>query len=108
MRARAAVARVHRARVAVVARHGGMRTRAVVAGIDRAGVGVVALRVRGAHQRGRSEGVEVAGEVPKKVQDGGQAGKPPALLMLTPSKPARSGLGRVAGTGKKTRAGPRE
>src|SRR3989442_12255158 len=61
MRARAAEAGVLRARVAVVARHWGMRACAVVAGIDRAGVTVVALGVRGAHQRGGGEGVEAAG-----------------------------------------------
>jgi len=61
MRARAAEAGVLRARVAVVARHWGMRACAVVAGIDRAGVAVVALGVRGAHQRGGGEGVEAAG-----------------------------------------------
>ena len=49
-----------------------------------------------------------AAEVPKKVQDGGQYGKPPAFVIVTPSKPARSGFGRIAGAGNETTDGPRE
>src|SRR5207249_541275 len=84
MRARAAVAGVHRARVAVVARHGGMRARAVVAGIDRAGVGVVALRVRGAHQRGGGEGVEAAGAGPGELY-GSTSSRPGSLTSIAPT-----------------------
>src|SRR5439155_1086501 len=47
--------------VVVVAHHGGMCAHAAVAGVLGAGVAVVALRVRGAHQRGGGEGVEAAG-----------------------------------------------
>ena len=49
-----------------------------------------------------------AAEVPKNSQNGGQAGKPPALEIDTPSKAARSGLARSSRVGKSMRAGPRE
>src|SRR5262245_3990846 len=49
-----------------------------------------------------------AADVPKNAQKGGQAGKPPAFEIVTPSNATRSGLARVSGLGKSMRAGPCE
>src|SRR4029453_18784001 len=49
-----------------------------------------------------------AADVPKKAQNGGQAGKPPAFEIATPSNATRSGLARISSRGKSMRAGPCE
>src|SRR5206468_2241322 len=49
-----------------------------------------------------------AADVPKKAQKGGQAGKPPAFEIATPSNATRSGLARISSLGKSMRAGPCE
>src|SRR5439155_15908293 len=49
-----------------------------------------------------------AADVPKKRQNGGQEGTPPALEIDTPSNAVRSGLARVSGKGKKSVRGPCE
>src|SRR5215468_5055750 len=49
-----------------------------------------------------------AADVPKNAQKGGQAGKPPAFEIATPSNATRSGLARVSSLGKSIRAGPCE
>src|SRR5262249_13299070 len=49
-----------------------------------------------------------AADVPKNAQKGGQAGKPPAFEIATPSNATRSGLARVSSLGKSMRAGPCE